>query len=66
MQTYAEEAVERHMPRLQAEFFHQNTPNRNPTAPFLELEREEIKDLYESRYETIGTLESDEKRREER
>ncbi len=45
MQTYAEEAVERHMPKLQAEFFHQNTPNRNPTAPFLELEREEIKDL---------------------
>ena len=37
MQKYAEEAVQRHMPRLQAEFFHQNTPNRNPTAPFLEL-----------------------------
>jgi len=37
MQLYAEDAVNRHMPRLQAEFFHQNTPKRNPTAPFLEL-----------------------------
>ena len=45
MQAYAEEAVARHMPRLQAEFFHQNTPNRNPTAPFLELDNAEIKDL---------------------
>ena len=45
MQTYAEEAVERHMPKLQAEFFNQNKPNRNPTAPFLELENAEIKDL---------------------
>ncbi|PWH83831.1 penicillin-binding protein [Algibacter marinivivus] len=42
MQTYAENAVQQHMPRLQAEFFHQNTPKRNPTAPFLELEKEEI------------------------
>ena len=33
------------MPRLQAEFFHQNTAKRNPTAPFLELDRSEIKDL---------------------
>jgi penicillin-binding protein 1A len=37
MQKYAEEAVKEHMPRLQAEFFHQNTKRRNPTAPFLEL-----------------------------
>lgn len=37
MQKYAEEAIAQHMPRLQAEFFHQNTANRNPTAPFLEL-----------------------------
>ncbi|WP_282122629.1 penicillin-binding protein 1A [Algibacter mikhailovii] len=37
MQTYAEQAVQQHMPRLQAEFFHQNTPKRNPTAPFLDL-----------------------------
>ena len=42
MQKYAENAVQQHMPRLQAEFFHQNTPKRNPTAPFLELEKEEI------------------------
>ena len=45
MQTYAEEAVSRHMPKLQAEFFHQNTPKRNRTAPFLELDNAEIKDL---------------------
>jgi penicillin-binding protein 1A len=37
MQQYAEDAVQQHMPRLQKEFFHQNTPKRNPTAPFLEL-----------------------------
>lgn len=42
MQAYAEEAVAQHMPRLQAEFDHQNTPLRNPTTPFSELEREEI------------------------
>ena len=37
MQQHAEDAVQQHMPRLQAEFFHQNTPKRNPTAPFLEM-----------------------------
>ena len=37
MQQYAEGAVQQHMPRLQKEFFHQNTPKRNPTAPFLDL-----------------------------
>jgi len=37
MQKYAEEAIAQHMPRLQAEFFHQNTAKRNPTAPFLDL-----------------------------
>ena len=42
MQTYAEEAVKKHMAKLQAEFFHQNTPKRNPTAPFLDLDKEEI------------------------
>ncbi|MGB6268966.1 MAG: transglycosylase domain-containing protein [Olleya sp.] len=41
MQKYAELAVARHMPRLQAEFFNQNTPKRNPTAPFLGLTKEE-------------------------
>ena len=45
MQEYAEEAVKQHMPRLQAEFDNQNTPNINPTAPFLELDSEEIEDL---------------------
>ena len=45
MQKYAEESVLRHMPRLQAEFFHQNTPKRNPTAPFLELDKSEVDDL---------------------
>ncbi|WP_452225531.1 penicillin-binding protein 1A [Lacinutrix chionoecetis] len=45
MQKYAELAVNRHMPRLQAEFFNQNTPDRNPTAPFLGLTKEEEKDL---------------------
>ena len=37
MQKYAEDAVQQHMPRLQAEFFNQNTPKRNPTAPFRDL-----------------------------
>ena len=37
MQKHAEDAVALHMPRLQAEFFHQNTKRRNPTAPFLDL-----------------------------
>ena len=45
MQLYAEKAVQQHMPRLQAEFFNQNTPKRNPTAPFLELDRSEIDQL---------------------
>ncbi len=45
MQQYAENAVQQHMPRLQAEFFHQNTPKRNPTAPFLELRQGEIDTL---------------------
>ncbi|GAA4890924.1 transglycosylase domain-containing protein [Flaviramulus aquimarinus] len=45
MQKYAEDAVQQHMPRLQAEFFNQNTPKRNPTAPFLELTRGAIDTL---------------------
>ena len=45
MQAYAEKAVELHMPRLQAEFDHQNSPKRNPTAPFLDLEKSEIDKL---------------------
>ena len=45
MQQYAEDAVKKHMPRLQAEFDNQNTPKRNPTAPFLELDNKEITSL---------------------
>lgn len=45
MQKYAEDAVAKHMARLQAEFFHQNTPDRNKTAPFLDLTNEQISDL---------------------
>ena len=41
MQQYAEESVKEHMANLQKEFFLQNTPELNPTAPFLELEEEE-------------------------
>ena len=47
MQKNAEEAVTEHMKRLQAEFFHQNTPDRNPTTPFLDLEKEEIDRIME-------------------
>lgn len=45
MQKYAEDAVAKHMPRLQAEFDNQNTPDKNPTAPFLELDEKEIESL---------------------
>ena len=48
MQKYAENAVAQHMPRLQAEFDNQNTPERNKTAPFLELSQSEIKNLLET------------------
>ncbi|NNJ87861.1 MAG: penicillin-binding protein [Eudoraea sp.] len=47
MQKNAEDAVGEHMKRLQAEFFHQNTPERNPTTPFLDLEKEEINRIME-------------------
>ncbi|WP_369998966.1 penicillin-binding protein 1A [Winogradskyella sp.] len=45
MQQYAEDAIAQHMPKLQAEFDHQNTPDRNKTAPFLELDQSEINKL---------------------
>ncbi len=45
MQLYAENAVQAHMSKLQAEFFKQNTPTRNKTAPFLDLTPDEIKSL---------------------
>lgn len=41
MQANAEEAVEEHMTKLQAEFFHQNTPDRNKTTPFSDITPEE-------------------------
>lgn len=45
MQKYAEDAMVKHMTRLQAEFFNQNTPERNKTAPFVGLNSEEIEKL---------------------
>ena len=45
MQFLAEQSVTEHMKALQAEFFVQNTPRRNPIAPFLDLEDEEIQKL---------------------
>ncbi len=47
MQANAEIAVQKHMTKLQAEFFHQNTPDRNPTAPFLAMEKPEIDRIME-------------------
>ena len=47
MQKNAEDAVEAHMKRLQTEFFVQNTKERNPTTPFLDLERNEIEGIME-------------------
>ncbi len=48
MQANAEEAVSMHMKNLQAEFFNQNTPERNKTAPFLDLDKSEIDGIMES------------------
>ena len=45
MQKHAEDAVQQHMPRLQAEFFNQNNIKKNPTAPFLDLNKNEITSL---------------------
>lgn len=47
MQANAEESVDQHMANLQAEFFNQNTPDRNKTAPFLDLKKEEINRIME-------------------
>lgn len=47
MQKNAEEAVEEHMARLQAEFFNQNTKERNSNAPFLDLNTEETNRIME-------------------
>ena len=47
MQQNAEDAVKEHMKRLQAEFFHQNTPDRNKTAPFLDITPDEVNGIME-------------------
>ena len=47
LQALGEEAVNAHMKKLQAEFFKQNTPELNPTAPFLELREGQIDTLLE-------------------
>lgn len=47
MQAYAEAAVAEHMPNLQSEFFRQNTPDYNPTAPFSEIDEKEAEKLIE-------------------
>lgn len=45
MQELAEAAVSQHMKNLQREFFLQNSPQMNPTAPFLDLRSGEIDTL---------------------
>jgi penicillin-binding protein 1A len=52
MQANAEQAVQEHMKRLQAEFFVQNTPQRNPTTPFLELSSDEIRGIMDRAMKT--------------
>ncbi|WP_291868077.1 transglycosylase domain-containing protein [Maribacter sp.] len=47
MQANAEDAVSQHMTKLQAEFFHQNTPERNKTAPFLGVDKKQIDRIME-------------------
>ncbi|WP_417362593.1 penicillin-binding protein 1A [Galbibacter sp.] len=48
MQKYAEEAVTSHMTNLQAEYFVQNTKERNKTAPFHDLTPEEIEKVIDN------------------
>jgi|SaaInlStandDraft_1057018.scaffolds.fasta_scaffold04081_6 penicillin-binding protein 1A len=45
LQQIGETAVDVHMANLQEEFFLQNTPTENPTAPFLDLREGEIDTL---------------------
>lgn len=52
MQQNAEEAVTQHMERLQAEFFVQNTKERNPTTPFLDITDEETDRIMERAMQT--------------
>lgn len=52
MQQNAEDAVSEHMERLQTEFFAQNTPDKNPTTPFLDLTNEETNGIMERAIKT--------------
>lgn len=47
MQKNAEGAVSAHMSKLQAEFFAQNTPEKNKTAPFVDVPDSEIDKIME-------------------
>ena len=47
LQSIAEESVSKHMKNIQKEFFLQNSPDLNPTAPFLDLRIGEIDTLLE-------------------
>ena len=47
MQANAEAAVQAHMKNLQKEFFVQNTQQRNPTTPFVDLTSDEIRGIME-------------------
>ena len=48
LQKIGEESVASHISNLQKEFFLQNTPEANPTAPFLELREGEIDTLLQT------------------
>jgi len=48
LQKIGEESVAAHISNLQKEFFLQNTPEANPTAPFLELREGEIDTLLQT------------------
>lgn len=49
LQQIGERAVDAHMANLQEEFFLQNTPEANPTAPFLDLREGEIDTLLQNK-----------------
>ena len=49
LQKIGETAVDAHMANLQEEFFLQNTPKANPTAPFLDLREGEIDTLLQNK-----------------
>ena len=49
LQQIGETAVDAHMANLQEEFFLQNTPTENPTAPFLDLREGEIDTLLQNK-----------------